>query len=96
MLANIDSVHWMHVLSTTAAPPRYLSMPSISLSKMSTTDAGGIEGCLFSLHVSRSGLCSTTGVNKAVVCYPVCGMMHIKEPLLLIEASGGSGFPLAV
>ena len=29
--------------------------------------------------------------------YPVCGMMHIKEPLLLIGKSrpcGGSGFPL--
>ena len=28
--------------------------------------------------------------------YPVCGMMHIKEPLLLIGKSspcGGSGFP---
>ena len=29
------------------------------------------------------------------MCYPVCGMMHIKEPLLLIVKSslcGGSGF----
>ena len=29
------------------------------------------------------------------MCYPVCGMMHIKEPLLLIGKSspcGGSGF----
>ena len=29
--------------------------------------------------------------------YPVCGTMHIKEPLLLIGKSspcGGSGFPL--
>ena len=33
------------------------------------------------------------------VCYPVCGMMHIKEPLLLIGKSslcGGSGFPLTI
>ena len=33
------------------------------------------------------------------VCYPVCGMMHIKEPLLLIGKSspcGGSGFPLSL
>ena len=33
------------------------------------------------------------------MCYPVCGMMHIKEPLLLIEKSslcGGSGFPLSL
>ena len=31
--------------------------------------------------------------------YPVCGMMHIKEPLLLIIKSspcGGSGFPLSL
>ena len=31
------------------------------------------------------------------ICYPVCGMMHIKEPLLLIRKislSGGSRFPV--
>ena len=30
------------------------------------------------------------------MCYPVCGMVHIKEPVLLIDKSslcGGSGFP---
>ena len=30
------------------------------------------------------------------MCYPVCGIVHIKEPLLLIDKSslcGGSGFP---
>ena len=44
------------------------------------------------------GQCSTTGVTKDVVCYPVCGMVHIKEPLLLIQDSnssnGSSRFPL--
>ena len=33
------------------------------------------------------------------MCYPVCGMMHIKEPLLLIGKSspcGGSGVPLSL
>ena len=33
------------------------------------------------------------------MCYPVCGMMHIKEPLMLIgksNPSGGSGFPLSL
>ena len=34
------------------------------------------------------------------MCYPVCGMMHIKEPLLLIgkssPCSGDSGFPLSL
>ena len=50
--------------------------------------------------VSRSSQCSTTGVTKAVGCYPVCGMMHIKEPLLLIEkssaCSGDCRFPLSL
>ena len=33
------------------------------------------------------------------ICYPVCGMVHIKEPLLLIDKSslyGGSGFPFSL
>ena len=33
------------------------------------------------------------------MCYPVCGMVHIKEPLLLIGKSslcGGSKFPLSL
>ena len=33
------------------------------------------------------------------MCHPVCGMMHIKEPLLLIGKSslcGGSRFPLSL
>ena len=33
------------------------------------------------------------------MCYPVCGMAHIKEPLLLIDKSslcGGSGFPFSL
>ena len=38
--------------------------------------------------------------NKCrALCYPVCGMVHIKEPMLLIGKSspcGGSGFPLSL
>ena len=33
------------------------------------------------------------------MCYPVCGMVDIKEPLLLIDKSGlcgGSGFPFSL
>ena len=33
------------------------------------------------------------------MCYPVCGMMHIKEPLLLIEKSSlcaGNRFPFSL
>ena len=33
------------------------------------------------------------------MCYPVCGMVHMKEPLLLIGKSslrGGSGFPFSL
>ena len=39
------------------------------------------------------------GNKSCGMCYPVCGMMHIKEPLLLIGKSspgGGSGFPLSL
>ena len=38
--------------------------------------------------------------NKGLgMCYSVCGMAHIKEPLLLIRESspsGGSGFPVSL
>ena len=33
------------------------------------------------------------------MCFPVCGMVHIKEPLLLFDKSsicGGSGFPFSL
>ena len=33
------------------------------------------------------------------MCYPVCGMVHIKDPLMLIDKSslcGSSGFPLSL
>ena len=33
------------------------------------------------------------------MCYPVCGMVHIKDPLVLIDKSslcGGSGFPFSL
>ena len=33
------------------------------------------------------------------MCYPVCGMVHIKEPLVLIDKSSlcdGSGFPFSL
>ena len=33
------------------------------------------------------------------MCYPLCGMVHMKEPLLLIgthSPCGGSGFPLSL
>ena len=37
--------------------------------------------------------------NRRGMCYPVCGMVHIKEPLLLIDKSslcGGSGVPFSL
>ena len=37
--------------------------------------------------------------QRPCMCYPVCGIMHIKEPLLLIGKSSpccGSGFPLSL
>ena len=52
------------------------------------------------LTISRSSQCSTTGVKKGRgMCYPVCGMMHIKQTLLLIGKSspcGGRGFSLSL
>ena len=50
------------------------------------------------LAVSRSSQCSRTGArNKGRgMCFPYCGMVHIKEPLLLIGKNspcGGSDFP---
>ena len=56
-------------------------------------------GCLSRNAISRSSQCSTTGGNKGCgMCYPVCGMVHIKEPLLLIGKNslcGSSGFPFS-
>ena len=40
---------------------------------------------------SRSRQCSTTCVTKAVMCYPVCGMIDIKYHLLLIGKSSPCG-----
>ena len=49
----------------------------------------------FSFHPVLHDLC-----NKGCgMHYPVCGMVHIKEPLLLIGKSslcGSSGFPLSL
>ena len=48
---------------------------------------------------TRSSQCSTTSVTTGMYC-PVCGVVHIKEPLMLIgkrnPCSGGSGFPLTL
>ena len=41
--------------------------------------------------ISRSSQWSTTGVTKAVVCAILTGMVHIKEPLLLIGKSNSCG-----
>ena len=61
--------------------------------------AHGAMGCRIDPS-SRSSQCSTTGVNKGRgMCYPVCGMMHINAPLLLIGTSSpcsGSGFTLSL
>ena len=36
------------------------------------------------LAISHSSQCSTIGITKAMV-WSVCGMMHIKDPLMLNE-----------
>ena len=52
-----------------------------------------------SSNISCSSQCSTTGVTKAVVSAILSGMVHIKEPLLLIGKSslcGDSRFPFSL
>ena len=39
------------------------------------------------IELSCSSQCSTAGVNKAMVCYPMYGMVHIKVPLMVIRKS---------
>ena len=50
--------------------------------------------------ISHSSLVLHDWCNKGSgMCYPVCGMVHIKEPLLLIGKSsmcGGSGYPFSL
>ena len=49
--------------------------------------------------ISRFSQSSRTGVTEAVVCYPVCGMIQIKELLPLIgkiSPGSGSGFLLSL
>ena len=62
---------------------------------------GGGRGRYHALNLTSvvNSQCSTTGVTKAVVCVILCGMVHIKEPLLLIEKNnpcGGGGFPISL
>ena len=71
-----------------------------------------IQKCVF-LNFANKNIIAKKEVAKSAVqpvlhdwwnkscgmCYPVCGMVHIKEPLLLIGKSspcGGSGFPLSL
>ena len=43
---------------------------------------------------------ASAGITWSGMCYTVCGMVHIKDPLLLIEKSspsnGSSRFPLSL
>ena len=34
--------------------------------------------------ISHFSQCSTTGITKAVVCAVLCGMVHIKESVMLV------------
>ena len=58
--------------------------------------------CMFLITVVRFSLQPVLydWCNKGRgMCYPVCAMVHIKEPLLLIDKSslcGGSGFPFSL
>ena len=60
-----------------------------------STFHGGLVELNFSFQPVLHDWC-----NKGCgMCYPVCGIVHIKEPLLLIGKSspcGGSRFPLTI
>ena len=59
------------------------------------TDLAKVHGSYFSFQSVPHDWCN----KHRGMCYPVCGMVHIKEPLLLIGKSspcGGSGFPLSL
>ena len=62
--------------------------------------AHGVMGCRIDPSWAEPiGLFLLPASVPRLVYYPVCGMMHIKEPLLLIGKSslcGGSGFPLSL
>ena len=67
----------------------------VNLGSLYTPDTTDFVTPYFSLQPVLHDWC-----NKGRgMCYPVCGMMHIKEPLLLIGKSspcGGSGFPFSL
>ena len=63
---------------------------------MSTSASYDSTGILHNLYTVLTIL--HVWCNKGMH-YPVCGMVHVKEPLLLIGKSslcGGSGFPLSL
>ena len=63
---------------------------------------GGGGGAAQNSNQTYNNNCSTTGVcviKGRGMCYPLCGMMYIKEPVLLFGKSspcGGSGCPLSL
>ena len=84
-------------------------------SSSSNSTSTSSNGSSSSSSSSSNSSCSSSSCSSAVVVivvvlhdwynkgrgmyYPVCGMVHIKEPLLLIGKSslcGGSGFPFSL
>ena len=83
-----------------ALPLSYVPLPSVVERLLmvrwivgSSHHGGSIELILVPASAPRR-----VDVTKAVVCYPVCGMLHTKDPLLLFERSSpctdASRFPL--
>ena len=68
--------------------------------KNTGTFFGLLSGCSPPNNIVRSKVAVIQRLiqHSTIIC-PVCGMMHIKEPLLLIGKSnlcGGSRFPLSL
>ena len=86
---------WVHPMKDRSDDPshhaRTLLLVSIHVSLFSAVRAV--------MNKASSVQCSTTGVTKVMVCAILCGMVHIKEPLLLISKSspcGSIGFTLSL
>ena len=62
----------------------------VRCSSMVRAFAHGAMDCQIDHHggpISSNSQCSMTGVRKAVVCAVLSGMVHIKEPILLMGKS---------
>ena len=105
VLNDIIRVHisgWIHTISNQLMSGQTLfkTKQGARCSSVVRVFAHGVMGCRIDLSWGGPIELFLDWCNKGCgMCYPVCGMVHIKEPLLLIGKSSpcsGSGFPLSL